>query len=314
MAFSDRNKFYIAIVISILLHIIIYILLVTFDLLALFFTPQVSASEKPIVLEFEKPVAQAAQPVVPEPPPEQALPERFFELEENPNANEEKPDDTNILAANDSKSAAPSIQDEAREALNPNTEIPEFTENQEETEASEKAEDLGIKLEDHSGSEAFFYNKAFSRDQLTNQTESTQKIEREATSEVQLPAALQDFKGELVGDIALSTYAWKWAPWVLDLKRRFYRYLFVPPAYREGLIDGFTDVYMKIDRDGKRVEFKVLRSDGHASLQESTVHSFNASSPYKALPDDFPDEHLELNIRVIFPNLKEWYYRAQQQQ
>jgi hypothetical protein len=49
-------------------------------------------------------------------------------------------------------------------------------------------------------------------------------------------------------------------------------------------------------------------------LKESTINAFVSSAPWKALPANFPDEFLELRVRVMYPNLKEYFAKQRQAQ
>ena len=315
MNYRERKNILIAIAISLLLHVLLFLLLFALGI-TLESPPAVQA--KPIVLEFEQP----PQAQIPPPQPEaeqQPLAEEWYQIEENPNANEQKPaENTNILAEKSSQSAAPLQSEREISSINPNTILPDYTKDPAKPQQApepQSAEDLGIKLDDHSGMVPVYQNKAFSKNLLTKQEDARKKqTDAEASEAPQLPASLKEIRGDLIGEIALSTTAWPWAPWVLDLKQRFYRLLVVPTAYWEGLIDGHTDVWLKVDRKGNLVEHKLLRYDGHETLMESTVHAFTASAPYKALPADFPDEYLELRVRVIYPNIKELYLKMQREQ
>ena len=316
----ERKIFSLAIIISLLLHVVGIILLNIPGLFS-FASTNIEPEAPPIVLEFERP---------PEPQPQQQqqqpLPEKYYQIEENPNANEMKPTDADILAEKASISSAPLQRDNAKQDILPENDsktlfpkeldqqqLEESESNREEIDETEltETEDKSVKFEDLAGNVSF-HTREFSKELLASQPETASKESLQEASEAkELPAVLDEFKGDLVGDVTMSTYEWKWAPWLLAFKQKFYRHLYVPSAYQIGLIEGYTEVWMKISRDGRLVDHKLVGTQGHPTLKESTLNAFLASVPWKALPSDFPDQYLELRVRVIYPNLKEYFRRVQ---
>ncbi len=303
--------------ISVLLHLILFFLFVQFGSFfsKLFHNIDIPPEKPPLVLEFEQPAAPAPAPQpenTPQPVQTPQLPEKYFLIEDNPNANEQQPRDADILAAKASVSAAPQRVETQNPPDLPPVDKPEPTIKdlrQEEPQPPAEPE-AGLTLPEIAGDFAYLQNKKFSRDLLSEKPESRSETEsREASQPRELPPLEREFKGDLIGDVALSTYEWRWAPWLLSLKEAFYRHLYVPRAYNMGLIDGYTEVWLKVDRSGKLVDHKLVYSAGHPSLKESTLNAFLASVPWKALPADFPDPFLELRIRVIYPNLKELFQK-----
>jgi outer membrane biosynthesis protein TonB len=306
MESKERKIFTYAVIISLLIHILGFLLMNYSNLLS-FTIPEDYQPEQdyqPIVLEFEQP------PVVqqPEPEPEQATPppEDYYLVEENPNANEMDPVESNILAAKSSISAAPQQAEIERSSLpaeKPNLEPPE------ETQLAE--EDPGVETQDLAGNVTVFNKKQFSKSLLTNQpTPNKEELKKDSLSSE--PVSLMDeFKGDLVGAFALSTYEWKWAPWFLEFEKKFHRNVYVPAAYQMGLIDGYTELWFKVDRNGNLMDYKLLKYVGHSTLKESTINAVVNSAPWNPLPSDFPDEYLELRVRFIYPNLKELFEKYQ---
>lgn len=297
-----------AVIISLLIHILGF-LVMNYSNLFSFTIPedyQPEETYQPIVLEFEQP------PPAPEPEPEQKTPppEDYYLVEDNPNANEMDPVESNILSSKSSISAAPKQADIERSSLP--ADQPEF-EPAAETQPAE--EDPAMETSELSGNVPVFNKKQFSKNLLTNQpTSNKEEIKRDSLGSE--PVSLMDeFKGDLVGDFALSTYEWKWAPWFLAFEKKFHRYVYVPSAYQMGLIDGYTELWFKVDRSGKLVDYQLLKYVGHSTLKESTINAVVNSAPWDPLPSDFPDEYLELRVRFIYPNLKELYerYRSRNQ-
>lgn len=309
----ERKIFLYALSISLLLHFL-GLVIVNQSRLFSITIPEVAANKAayaPMILEFEEP--PQPQPEAEKQPP---LPDKYFQIEENPNANEQTPDQSDILSEKSSISAAPLPSDRQQSSLNPfNPDLAKLKDSPAKPDAGSLEEEPGADMKDLSGAAALNRGvKPFSKNLLSNQPISAPGEVRKDTLSGQAFSLLKDFQGDLIGDVALSTYAWPWAPWLLAMKERFYRYLFVPPAYGMGLIEGYTEVWMKIDRNGNLLEHQLLKYEGHPSLKESTLNAFLASAPWKALPADFPDPYLELRVRVIYPNLKEYYQQLQDRQ
>lgn len=107
------------------------------------------------------------------------------------------------------------------------------------------------------------------------------------------------------GGISLNTYAWEWAPYLLYLKRLINEHIYPPPAfYRMGMISGETDLKFKILKNGQVQDLAVLTYQGHESLMRTSLAAIKSSSPYKPLPEDFPEEYLELTVKFIYTNMR----------
>lgn len=307
----ERKIFLYALVVSLLLHFLGLVILNHSKLFSITIAEAAADSPayEPIVLEFE-------EPPQPEPEKQPELPDKYFQIEENPNANEQTPDQSDILSERSSISAAPRHSDREQSSLDPfNPNLNHLNDSPANPDAGSAEKEQGADLKDLSGAAALNRSsKPFSKNLLSNQSVPNPSDVRKDTLSGQAFSLLKDFQGDLIGDVALSTYAWPWAPWLLAMKEKFYRFLFVPPAYGMGLIEGYTEVWMKIDRNGNLVEHQLLKYEGHPSLKESTLNAFLASAPWKSLPADFPDPYLELRVRVIYPNLKEYFQQVQNQQ
>ena len=98
-----------------------------------------------------------------------------------------------------------------------------------------------------------------------------------------------------LGNFAINTYAWEYAPYLLWLKQRIEQNIFPPPAFTYmGIISGQTRLRFRIYPDGRMVNLAVLRSVGHKSLMETSVRAVELSVPLKPLPADFPENYLEV--------------------
>ncbi|MAE72337.1 MAG: hypothetical protein CME06_17945 [Gemmatimonadetes bacterium] len=118
-----------------------------------------------------------------------------------------------------------------------------------------------------------------------------------------LTLAAEDANAAGEGDLSLSTYAWRWVPYMRSLKARIEKNLHPPPAFaRLGIIEGETRLRFRIYPDGRLDGPVLLRSSSHPSLDEASMHSVRASAPMAPLPDDFPEDRLD----VVFT----YYYRV----
>lgn len=293
MSSQDRKKFAAALVLSIFLHAAI-LLMFKYDFLFSSPSPESAApDEQPLTLVFQKPVEESK----PTPPPA----DKFYELMENPNANKAEPQVSNILSTESSLAASPEVVTPSQTPV-PKSELKKNPARQQ--------EEPTAPVEEHQGTQpilAYKPGKQFSRDLLAppsaRQGNEHDSEENQGQSEV----VQKDWEAELVGDFALSTYAWNWAPYWLAFKRKLMRNWFAPPAYyRLGLIYGYTIVRFRVMRDGQMVDFRVLQHVGHHSLEESSVSAIKSSFPFKPLPEDFPDPYLEVTIKMMYPNLREY--------
>ncbi len=287
---KERKFYIIAILLSLLFHAALLLILNYKNLFASNVKPE--PPKQPLTLIFQQPKA-----------PQKKLPDQFYELEENPNANEQKPKQSNILSTKSSVAAAPNRVKPTLVPV-PKTKariIPRTEKRQEET---------GNKVNPEEGTYSVYAYKAprkFSKKLLSSEKteEGERNVDKRQVSKTEL--AQRDLDPELVGDFALSTYAWNWAPYWLAFKKKLLRNWFAPPAYYKlGLIYGYTILRFKVNREGRIYDMKVLRQVGHHSLQESSVSAINSTFPFRKLPDDFPDPYLEVTIKMIYPNLREY--------
>lgn len=293
---KERRIIYISIIASILLHIFGLILMNYKDLWSSSIAEQPPEPE-PLELVFEQP----------QPKPEQKIPDQFYELVENPNATGTRPESSGKLSTESSLSQAPVIMPGDLHAV-PGEEAEKQseskpTENTKQKEAVERAVQNALL--------AYKDNFSFDRSALTGKKEKTKQENKKTSEEEERKIGESNqrpegFNADLVGDFALNTYSWNWAPYWLAFKRKLMRVWYAPPAYSQlGLIYGHTIVRFKVSRDGKMYDFQVLRHVGHKSLEESSVNALQACFPFKPLPEEFPEEYLEVTIKMIYPNLRE---------
>ncbi len=297
---KERKIFIIALVLSVLLHVVGLIIL---NKQYLFGSTAIekAATPEPLELVFEQPKTQ----------PEKQIPQKFYELVENPNATGKNPQASDMLSSQSSLSQAPVIQPGQLRAV-PGSDVEKNRQSQSQpqdrTQESEQKQDAS-----ESGLLAYRSSPAFNRSALTGQEQQKSqqaKPEDQMEEEQQVGETSQrpdGFNADLVGDFALSTYSWNWAPYMLAFKRKIYRVWFPPPAYSElGLIHGYTIVRFTITRAGDMRHFEVLRQVGHQSLEQSSVNAIHAMFPFLALPKEFPDDSLNITIKMIYPDLRQY--------
>lgn len=109
------------------------------------------------------------------------------------------------------------------------------------------------------------------------------------------------FSAEDLGGFSFNTYAWDFAPYMLEMKRKVERNVFPPPAFtRMGLISGETVLRFKVMPNGEVKDLVVLQSTGHESLKETSVNAIKNSAPFRPLPADFPENYLEVTAAFTY--------------
>ncbi|MCK5075962.1 MAG: hypothetical protein KAR38_06275 [Calditrichia bacterium] len=291
---NKKNK-KLPVLLSILVHLI---LLLSLPQLLMFFK---SNKEKPVeplpvVLEFENPEIKSS-PIKDIIPPEA----KFFEVVENKNANETTPDKSSLLAAKSSTSASLKKKDN----LN-NRHFSKKTQESGNNNENEKQLAINDNISNHKGDYKiwdYHIKNQFSKEYLLKE-EPENLFKKTQDSESEQNYELKEFSGESVGKFKLSTYEWEWAPWMLAFQKKLYRMWSAPPAWQIGLIYGYTDALLIITKNGKLLKYEVLDHTGHLSLKTSSVNALESIFPFQELPPEFPDEYLELRIRLVYPELK----------
>jgi hypothetical protein len=111
----------------------------------------------------------------------------------------------------------------------------------------------------------------------------------------------REFSAEALGGVTLSTYAWDFAFYILEMKRKLRENTYPPIAFsRFGMISGQTVLSFKVMPDGKVSDLAVLEYDGHRTLMETSVDAVKNSSPFRPLPGDFPEDYLELKWTFVY--------------
>ncbi len=109
------------------------------------------------------------------------------------------------------------------------------------------------------------------------------------------------FSAEDLGGVTLNTYAWDFAPYLLQMKRKIRENIYPPAAFtRLGIISGETVLRFRVLPDGQMTNLEVLGYTGHQSLKETSVLAVVNAAPFKPLPKGFPEEYLELTWTFIY--------------
>ena len=108
------------------------------------------------------------------------------------------------------------------------------------------------------------------------------------------------------GGLSFNTYAWDYAPYMLALKREIESHLDLPYAFTHmGMIGGDVLIGFVVNRDGTLVANVIVDTNAHESLQQASKISIDKSFPFLPLPEDFPEERLEVKARFRYINRRE---------
>ena len=134
----------------------------------------------------------------------------------------------------------------------------------------------------------------FSRDLLLGQNAVRQKGSNEPRYDQKEGGA------EDVGGISFNTYAWDFAPYLLELKRRIQRNIYPPPAFTQLGFGGNNIVRFCIYPDGRLVNLEVLDYKGEKALVETSSKAVEFSAPFPPLPEDFPEAFLQVTAKFDY--------------
>jgi protein TonB len=111
-----------------------------------------------------------------------------------------------------------------------------------------------------------------------------------------LPAA--PTQGQLVPENPNVIPTWKTQ--IVALLERNKRYPEGAQARRE---HGVAQVFFSLDRNGRVIASRVLRSSGASALDEEALALLRRAQPFPAPPRELPGEHVDLTVPIRF-NLK----------
>jgi outer membrane biosynthesis protein TonB len=282
---SEPNVFRLAIIVSIILHLL-FLILPKSGFLDIGLKEQNDKAPEPVTILF------------PENKPKQIV--------ENINENNRRPDNSDLLSDHDSRASNPLLLTEKGNQPFSTGTLP-----------FENLSNPQIPLLSSPQPIKKFARKDLAKDGLNfsseNNLEQSQNEERnpDAVSgneqfNPEQNYAQKKFSADELGNLSLSTYAWEWAPYINALKHKLYEVWFPPVAYYHlGIIYGYTVIQFSISRDGRLLWYKVLDQKGHESLQQASVNAIVAVFPFKPLPANFPDDQLTIIARLIYPNPRE---------
>jgi hypothetical protein len=226
---------------------------------------------------------------------------------ENMNENDEVPADADLLSERNSKASNRQILDDQSESpfSEGNTDIANLSQPANEMEKSNDnryfksahAFDRNALLDNNGGQASALQKK--------NPQSNFDFSERSKNDGTNNQLDQGKASSDMLGDISLSTYAWDWAYYINSvLKPKLYQVWRSPPAYNVlGLIHGNTLMEVVVDRKGNLKSNKVLKHNGHNSLQLSSENAINNVFPLEPLPPDFPEDSLIIKINLIYPEL-----------
>ena len=111
----------------------------------------------------------------------------------------------------------------------------------------------------------------------------------------------EKFTAEALGGVSLNTYAWDFAPYIFYMKKRLRNHIYPPPAYYQmGAISGEVVLRFKVYPDGNIGDLEMLSYKGHKAFVGTSLNAVKASSPFKPLPENFPEKYLELTWTFIY--------------
>lgn len=137
-------------------------------------------------------------------------------------------------------------------------------------------------------------SKAFSKEQLLG---LPQRINHSQKSPRRNQ---QDGSVEEFGSFSLNTYAWEYGPYLLEVKRRIQRNMYPPPSFTHLGIGGVNVIRFRILQDGTLVTPEVLAVQGDQVLVETSGNALQVSAPFPALPKNFPEDYLEVTAKFQY--------------
>lgn len=134
---------------------------------------------------------------------------------------------------------------------------------------------------------------SFSRERLLAYQEPSQSTSRSFLD--QQSGSARDF-----GGLSLNTYAWDYAPYLLDLKHRIEKNIFPPPVFTRMGSGGQNTFRFRIMPDGTLVGPEYIDAQGERALIATSENAIKYSVPFKPLPKDFPEPYLEITARFDY--------------
>lgn len=292
----SNKRLKIALVVSVVLHVLIFLFWSVMAKYHLFATEVVENSdlqENPIVFEFE-----------------QNKPKTVIETPDDANTTEpEQADylsDKNALARNEDPSNLTELGDPYARGDFRVPELPtasgpagEPGQPAEQTQQS-SSPDKPLESEDED-SEALLADRSvdFKKDYLVRSPQSAMSGASQNNPKVRYDN--RSSRAPDMGGLSFNTYDWDFAPYMLTLKKKVEGNIFPPPAFtRLGLISGETLLRFKIYPNGELRDLEILDYQGHKTLMETSVRAIEVSAPFMKLPADFPEKYLEVTAKFSY--------------
>ena len=242
------------------------------------------------------------------------LADKKYELVETPNdAIQERPENSNLLSDKDSRARDEYIQNDktgggpfiegqtSYKVFAGQNEPPGISNNQQSnmSEQTETAEQKGTPEPDESlmqlgqNRKKVTKHSKFDKSLLYQQNNRNQNASNSFSDDLNYDQ--RQSSAEALGSVALNTYAWDFAPYILEMKRKLRENIYPPPAFMQmGVISGETVLRFKVMPDGSVEDLVLVGYEGHKSLAETSMIAVRNSSPFKPLPANFPENYLEL--------------------
>ena len=137
----------------------------------------------------------------------------------------------------------------------------------------------------------------FSREVLLGQRRSSGSASQRQTYD-QRQSSAND-----VGGLSFNTYAWDFAPYLIELKHRIQKNIYPPPAFTRLGFGGRNMIRFRIYPDGSLEALEVLGYEGDQALVETSKKAIQLSAPFRKLPKTFPEDFLEVTGSFIYMGL-----------
>lgn len=122
-----------------------------------------------------------------------------------------------------------------------------------------------------------------------------------ASGETARPAYRQTASNaQSFGSIRFNTYAWDFAPYLIYLKNRISKNIYPPPVFTHMGFGGTNHLRFRILPDGRLVGPQMLEYEGERALVETSAMAVRVSAPFRPLPDEFPEEFLEVTATFYY--------------
>lgn len=278
----DKQKriLIVAVILSLIIHVAVFYLMDFRHMLAL------------DSIELEESIPQEVEFVFPENKPR--------EIVQNMNENQEVPERSDLLSDKNSRARNPVQSDKSGESPLSSGNTPFSNLSNPDIQKSFKP----IPQKKFSTAALTGESSQEAKDVMEDQQKQSEQTQMQSTGSNQM-LDQKDFSVEELGALTLSTYQWRWAPYINAMKNKLSRVWYPPSAYYMlGIIHGYTIIQYTISRDGRLLKWKVLRHEGHESLQVSSEEAIKAIFPFIPLPDDFPDQDLTITAKLYYPDLR----------